>query len=121
MYLPHSSTRRAHLWELEGTRSLRTQREYHLLSTGDGGLSTATLWSSGSKRLSQRSVAGGWRSADRTQLMLFGHQKLTGLFGPQTKSVANRVWTRSKYVDNRFTRETKVNRQLRKHLVESTF
>jgi hypothetical protein len=53
--------------------------------------------------------------------MLFGHQKLTGLFGPQTKSVANRVWTRSKYVDNRETSETKVNRQLRKHQVESTF
>jgi hypothetical protein len=59
-----------HLRELEGTRSLITQREYHLLSTEDGGLSTTNLWASGSKRLSQRSVAGGWRSADCTQLML---------------------------------------------------
>ncbi len=65
-----------HLRKLEGTRSLSSQREYHLLSTEDGGLSTATLWASGSKRLSQRSVAGGWQSADYTQLVLFAIKKL---------------------------------------------
>jgi hypothetical protein len=64
-----------HLWELDGIRRLSTQRECNLLSTDDGGLSTTNLWASGSKRLSQRSVAGGWRSADCTQLMLLRHEE----------------------------------------------
>jgi hypothetical protein len=64
-----------HLWELDGIRRLSTQRECNLLSTDDGGLSTTNLWASGSKRLSQRSVAGGWRSADCTQLMVLRHEE----------------------------------------------
>ncbi len=75
-----------HLWELDGIRRLSTQRDCNLLSTDDGGLSTTNLWASGSKRLSQRSVAGGWRSADCTQPSL-----LPSMFGndPQETELAD--------------------------------
>ena len=135
MYLPRLSTRRVHLRELEGTRSLSSQREYHLLSTEDGGMSTATLWSSGSKRLSQRPVAGGWQSADCTQPSL-----LPSMFGndPQETELADFqsaarfgwIWSKSSVirgqslfgrfgsiwsesVANRFTREMQVNRRFK--------
>ena len=101
MYLPRLSTRRVHLRELEGTRSLSSQREYHLLSTEDGGMSTATLWASGSKRLSQRPVAGGWQSADCTQPSLLpstilrksNRQLVSGGSGPNPRSFAVKAFS----------------------------
>jgi hypothetical protein len=98
-------------WKLHGLRVVSTlETGITLLETGITLLETGITnglpaFPLGPARKGDAAVYSSSIRSQIAQSCLFGH----------------RVWTRSKYVDNRETSETKVNRQLRKHQVESTF